>query len=319
MRAGAVGSLASAAGLMVVAGASSAGAATACPAGATEVSPGVCSVTLTSSGSFTAPVGVTTLEALLVAGGGAGNADSCTGYTGGAAGKVKYVSAISTTGPVAVTVGAGGIAPPVDCGISATSAINGGDTVLTDAASTVTTATGGLGSTGTGVLGLGTTASAFVATVPGTVALWPAIGGEPCFAQDGADGTYIQVGDSTSPYYFANVSSVLSCGAGALSDSVFNARPGGTGVFTNASASTGSGGSGYSYFQETSVGLWESEGGNGGSGFVTFRYPMSQVFEATLPSTGSAAAGLAWASAVLTALGAALVGASRRVRRPATV
>lgn len=316
MRAGALGSLASAAGLMVVAGASSAGAATACPAGATQVSPGVCSVTLTSSGSFTAPQGVTTLEALLVGGGGAGDADICGSYTGGAAGEVKYVSAISTTGPVAVTVGSGGIAPAGACGISTTSAINGGNSVLTDGASTVTTAAGGAGSAGVG--GAGTSASAFVAGVPGTVALWPAIGGEPCFAQDGQDGAFTGGALSTDPAYFANVSSVLSCGAGALSDSVVD-DPSGSGVFTNASASTGSGGSAYSYFQETAVGTWESDGGNGGSGFVTFRYPMAQVFEATLASTGPASTGLAWASAVLTMLGAVLLAASRRVRRPATV
>jgi hypothetical protein len=272
----------------------------------------VCSVTLTASGSFTAPVGVTTLEALLVGGGGGG---VCYDYTGSAAGEVKYVSGISTAGPATVVVGDGGPGDPGckrDRGQS-----DGSATVLTDAASVVTSAAGGLSGAGTGTAG--TTASAFVANVPGNVALWPAISGEACFAQDGGDGPARGGVLVTDPDYFGNVVSVLACGAGTPSDTVKN-DPAGDGAFADALASTGSGG-GASAFNVMSVtgDFYQSSNGAGGSGFVTFRYPMSQVFEATLASTGPASAGLAWASAVLTALGVALVGASRRVRRNATV
>ncbi len=323
VRAGAVGSLASAAGLLVVAGASSAGAAAACPVGATQVAPGVCSVTLTSSGSFTAPAGVTTLEALLVGGGGAGS-DGCSEYTGGAAGEATYVSTVSTAGPVSVTVGNGGVAPlGFECNDRDPAVVDGADTVMTDAASTVSTATGGAYMGGVG--GTGVLPSTFVAGVPGTIALWPVFVGEACFGDDGMDGE-LSSGASDDPNNFSGTTQRQPCGGGALSDLTPDVFVGG-GEFADGVAGTGSGGAAFSYFaldvDDTNLD-YESIQGDGGSGFVTFRYPMSQVREGVqgggqMADTGATTAGFGWASAALTVLGLAFVGASKRVRRSSTV
>lgn len=290
MRTGAVGSLTTAAGLMVVAGAASAGAATACPSGATEVAAGVCSVTMTSSGSFTAPEGVTTLEALLVGGGGAGAYDDESNYTGGAAGAITYVQAVGVASPIAVTVGLGGVSSVAaegdTSGDGTTTSINDG--------TTTSTAVGGGFHAATGATG--TTASTFVSGAAGTVSLWPAFGGETCFADDGEGGG----GPVSFSAPFATAH--LSCGGGVQGD----------GTVAAGVAGTGSGGAATAFNGDES--FWVN-GGNGGSGFVIFRYPMAQVFEDTLAATGPASAGLGWASAALVALGVALMGASRRLRR----
>ena len=86
----------------------------------------------------------------------------------------------------------------------------------------------------------------------------------------------------------------------------------GDGTVAAGVAGTGSGGAATAFNDDET--LWVN-GGNGGSGFVIFRYPMAQVFEDTLADTGPASAGLGWASAALVAFGVALTGASRRLRR----
>lgn len=89
-------------------------AAASCSTPAVLIAPGICQVVFTSSGTFTAPAGVTKLSAVLVGGGGGAYAFS--GNTNGAgAGQVTYTEAIALTGNSDVVVGAGGTsltAPP---------------------------------------------------------------------------------------------------------------------------------------------------------------------------------------------------------------
>ena len=305
MNVGAGFSLTSAAGLLVVAGASSAGAAAACPAGSSEVSPGVCSVDFTSSGTFTPPAGVSTLQALLIGGGGAGQDNVCNSYTGGEAGAVTFVSAVSTAGPVSVVVGSGGVTTLPHCPDDPDGTA-GGPTIITDAALTVSTATGGGFAAGTG--GAGSTPSAFAASP----ALWPAYGGEPCFGDDGSDGDFTSgsAGDSGD---LRLVTSNLPCGGGAPSDfSPSNASY--NVAFTQGGFGTGSGGGSYSEFFDVDSDDWfAAQAGSGASGRVIFRFLKSEVL--VIADTGPANAELGWVAAALVAVGAVLLTGARRVRR----
>ena len=96
-------------------GAVPAQAASSCPTPSALIAPGICQIVFTSSGTFTAPSGVTKLSAVVVGGG--GGAYAFTANTNGAgAGQVVYTEAISLTGNTDVVVGAGGTsitAPPM--------------------------------------------------------------------------------------------------------------------------------------------------------------------------------------------------------------
>lgn len=63
---------------------------------------------LTASETWTPPAGVTAVDVLIVAGGGGGG-NHYGGGGGGGAGGVRYVTNVAVSGPVTVTVGAGGI------------------------------------------------------------------------------------------------------------------------------------------------------------------------------------------------------------------
>ncbi len=90
---------------------------------ATLIAPGICEIVMYSSGTFTPPAGVTKLAAVLVRGGGGGD-QIATGYAGGG-GEVTYVDSVALTGPLVVTVGAGGT-----LGAFSPAATDGGDTTL---------------------------------------------------------------------------------------------------------------------------------------------------------------------------------------------
>jgi len=86
--------------------------AVACPAsltgGSVATVNGDCVLSFTTVGSYswTVPAGVSTADVLVVAGGGGGGADAA---GGGGGGGVIYQQAVSVTGSVSVTVGAGGV------------------------------------------------------------------------------------------------------------------------------------------------------------------------------------------------------------------
>lgn len=90
---------------------------------ATLIAPSICEIVMYSSGTFTPPAGVTKLAAVLVGGGG-GADQIATGYAGGG-GEVTYVDSVALTGPLVVTVGAGG-----SLGTQTPGASDGGDTTL---------------------------------------------------------------------------------------------------------------------------------------------------------------------------------------------
>lgn len=82
-------------------------AATNCPTPSVLIAPGICEVVFSSSGTFTAPAGVTKLTAVVVGGGGGAYAFNSNTY-GAGAGQVLYTEAIALTGSSDVVVGAGG-------------------------------------------------------------------------------------------------------------------------------------------------------------------------------------------------------------------
>lgn len=97
-------------------GAVPAQAAANCPTPSVLIAPGICQVVFTTSGTFTAPSGVTKLTAVVVGGGGGAYTFTSNTY-GGGAGEVVYTDAIALTGDSAVVVGAGGshlTAPPMN-------------------------------------------------------------------------------------------------------------------------------------------------------------------------------------------------------------
>lgn len=166
--------------------------------GAVEVSDGVCEYVVTTTGVWESPSGVTTLEAILIAGGGA----SQYGY-GGGAGEVLYRDGV-TPGEIELVIGAGGV-----------DADGGDQSVLVDGDGTTTSATGGASGhsyqagasnghagipsgtwtapndypSGQGYYaatdnapGLGVAPSDVAGVNP---ALWPSFAGEECYAQGG--------------------------------------------------------------------------------------------------------------------------------------
>ena len=95
---------------------------------ATLIAPGICEVVVTASGTFTPPVGVSKVAAVLV-GGGAGGYHYGGGY-GGGGGEVVYVDSVAVAAPLAIVVGAGGTYGFKPGGGDNTPATNGGSTTL---------------------------------------------------------------------------------------------------------------------------------------------------------------------------------------------
>lgn len=176
--------------------------------GATTIAPGICQIVVTTSGTFSigAPVGVTVthLEALLVAGGTAGD-----GYDAGFGGEVIYVNDVPLT-PLTVTIGAGGTTGGGVAGATTISNSDGGVTAEP--------------STGTSING---TAGVLPSTLAAS-ALFPAYAGEQYLAGDGVDGD--EVNDGDAPWVLAT--SQTPAGGG---------QPG---PFATARANSGAGGAG---------------------------------------------------------------------------
>lgn len=101
--------------------------ATTIPA-ATLIAPGICEVVMTTSGTFTPPVGVSKVAAVLV-GAGAGGYHYGGGY-GGGGGEVVYVDSVVVAAPLGIVVGAGGAYGFKPGGGDNTPATNGGSTTL---------------------------------------------------------------------------------------------------------------------------------------------------------------------------------------------
>ena len=76
----------------------------------TEVSAGICEKAFTTAGDYTfaVPASVSKMSAVLVGGGMGGIASGPTTYGGGGGG-VAFVDSVDISGPIAVTVGAGGV------------------------------------------------------------------------------------------------------------------------------------------------------------------------------------------------------------------
>ncbi len=104
------------------------------------VADGVCEVRITTAGdsTFTPPSGIAKLAAVLVGGGSGGWNANSEAYAGNG-GAVVYVDSVPLTGPISVTVGAGGAAASFP-----NTPIAGSDTIVTAGAAAPFTASGGV-------------------------------------------------------------------------------------------------------------------------------------------------------------------------------
>lgn len=245
--------------------------------GATTIAPGICQIVITTSGTFTAPAGVTNLEALLVAGGSAGN----NGYDGGVSGGVLYVDSLPVGIPLTLTVGAGGVYAgdgPTGTGY--------GTGATGDSVEPLPTSLYGTG----GVL-----PSAFVAGENPASTLFPAYAGEAPVAGDGQQGD--DDIDGTEPV----ATSQSSAGGGT------------NGAFVSALANTGSGGGGATLDRGNGD---ITNPGNGGSGVIILRFaaPEAAVSPA-LAATGTDSTLAAGAAGALLLGGAVALAATAAKRR----
>ena len=255
---------------------------------------------INSVGGWRAPIGVSSVTALVVAGGGGGGAESDdTGWFGGGGGGGGY-QFVTQTGltqtPVSIVVGAGGRAgQQVGSGGAATSLpTNGQDSIF----STLTSSGGGAGGvsftsglingsvggsggggatySGTGALGTlgqGNRGGAAAASCC-------AGGGGGGFGSAGGTGTAATVSGAQggaagngvlNPLYIAGTSPqyLAAGGAAGSTGSVGSAGSlGGTAAFTNATANTGSGGGGGGSHSS----FLDKAGGSGGSGIIIIRW-----------------------------------------------
>jgi hypothetical protein len=270
--------------------------------------------TTPGGGTWTVPAGVTSVEALVVAGGGTGGLGY--GGGGGAGGIVHHTSFAVTPGAdVTVTVGAGGAAA------STTGTMpRGGDSVF----STMTATGGGGGSSASDATSGGSGGGGSMDTTPGGAANQPAVSGATVYANAGGTGesapdyTGGGGGGAAAAGSNSNGNAAGPGGAGKQfsnftsygeSSGYFGGGGGGTyNVAYASSAGTGgiggggngrelSAGNGYPATANTGSGggaggrNWSSPttSGAGGSGFVGLLYTPNVVNNMTLVSTATAA------------------------------
>jgi len=285
--------------------------------GATQSITGSTTVaSFTSSGTWTVPLGVTSIKVLVVAGGGGGGgACQSPGGGGGGAGGVVYNSAYTVTpgSNMAVTVGSGGTggfgdsASGSTCtGAGVTAATNGGNSTF----GTITAIGGGAGayfngpasgSGGSGggasftsAAGSGTSGQGFAGGAAGNISSQNAGGGGGAGAVGADAGTGVSTAAGAGGAGTANsiTGSSVTYGGGGGGGMGYQGSTGGAGGSggggagggpsvgggTAGTASTGGGGGGAS-----NINVHTSQsGGNGGSGIVLISYVQPIGFQPDL-------------------------------------
>jgi hypothetical protein len=266
---------------------------------ATLVAPDLCEVLVTESGTFTAPSGITKLAAFVVGAGsgGWGSGDSFGSY-GGGGGAVVYVDSVDVSGPIDVTIGAGGASGASDVDkTGGNTSVNGDAAVGGFAPDQVSGGISGNGYGGNGADCLIDTVSEYASGGGGAIS--DAVGNA------GGDGLLL------SDFFYADSTLFPVLDAGT--------RYGAGGDSCSVELTTAHSGNGGSASNTSSQ--------NGSDGVVIFRY--SALTEASAPVESAAPAALAvtgpsansslttGAASALFAAGAALLLLVRRSRKNA--
>lgn len=246
---------------------------------ATLVAPGICEVAFTEAGdyTFTAPAGITKLQAVVVGGG--ASAWLFNGLYGGGGGDVQFFDDVDFSAPVEITVGAGGI---YDGGIGEDSALNG--ELVSGGQSAGSSGNGNelYGMNGYGAAGAGAGGDAPSGDTPGV----------------GVKASEIANGSNLFPA----IDGELAFGAGGDSIVELNTS------IDETPAIPGNGGNGVSLYDD---GGWIYGGEDGVDGAVFLRWAPPTP----LASTGVDGAGILAAGASLVAGGVVLAATRRRTQR----